>query len=256
MVKALERVIRWDGRIASDCRSSRTARVSVSGRSGAARSHWIRCFSGEVAGNGRLLPFPRRASHNGAMNDVTQILSDIQNGQSQRAGDLFPLVYEELRRLASQRMAKELPGQTLSPTALVHEAFVRMVGRGDAPRWENRVHFYRAAAQAMRRILIDRARRRMGPKQGGSLKRQPLADAADEGVLNQDALLEIIALDEALARLEQTDPRTAELIKLRFFAGLSLDDAACAIGISPRTADTWWAYGRAFLAAEMDRPES
>jgi RNA polymerase sigma factor (TIGR02999 family) len=190
------------------------------------------------------------------MNDVTQILSDIQNGQSQRAGDLLPLVYDELRRLASQRMARELPGQTLSPTALVHEAFLRLVGRDDLPRWENRVHFYRAAAQAMRRILIDRARRKMGPKQGGSLKRQPLIDSADDGVLSHDALLEVIALDEALSRLEQADPRSAELIKLRFFAGLSLDDAAAALGISPRTADSWWAYGRAFLAAEMEPPES
>jgi RNA polymerase sigma factor (TIGR02999 family) len=185
------------------------------------------------------------------MTDITQILNEIQDGQRQRAEELLPLVYTELRRLAAQKMARESPNHTLNPTALVHEAFIRMVGQKDMPRWESRLHFYCAAAQAMRRILIDRARKKLGKKYGGGRRKQSLSDVESKISSDDRNLIDLMALDEALTRLESADKQCADLVKLRYYAGLSMDDAAQALGISPRTADSWWAYSRAFLATAM-----
>jgi RNA polymerase sigma factor (TIGR02999 family) len=182
------------------------------------------------------------------MNDVTRILAAVEQGDPQAAQKLLPLVYGELRRLAAQKMAHEAPGQTLEATALVHEAYLRLVGRDKPPHWNSRGHFFAAAAAAMRRILIDNARRKKTRKRGGDLVRAPLEDLAaplpDE---------EIIALDEALERLAATDPLKARLVELRYFAGLTSDQAAEALGISPSAADRHWAFARAWLQTEVRR---
>jgi RNA polymerase sigma factor (TIGR02999 family) len=184
------------------------------------------------------------------MPDVTQILSAIERGDGQAADRLLPLVYDELRKLAAQQLANEKPGQTLQPTALVHEAYLRLVGSdGQAIRAYNaRGHFFAAAAMAMRRIMIDTARRKKTRKHGGGLKRQPLDQIAEP----QDNE-ELLALDEALERLAATDPTKARLVELRYFAGLTGDEAAAVLGISPTTTDRHWAYARAWLQAEVRR---
>jgi RNA polymerase sigma factor (TIGR02999 family) len=182
------------------------------------------------------------------MNDVTRILSAIEQGDPYASEQLLPLVYDELRKLASQRLAQEQPGQTLQATALVHEAYLRLVGGDPNEQWDNRGHFFAAAAEAMRRILVEAARRRRRLKRGGGLVRDDL-----DGVLTTapEPDEDLLALDEALARLAEQDPAKAELVKLRHFAGLTVDQAAAALGISPATADRYWAYARAWLHAEI-----
>jgi RNA polymerase sigma factor (TIGR02999 family) len=181
------------------------------------------------------------------MNDVTRILSDIEQGDPGAAERLLPLVYDELRKLAAQKLAREKPGQTLQATALVHDAYLRLVGTDD-PGWDSRGHFFAAAAEAMRRILVDNARRKAAAKAGGGRRRLDLAEA-DPAI--EGPSLDLLALDEALAALEAKDPRKARLIKLRYFAGLTVDEAASALGISPSTADNDWAYARSWLRLAM-----
>ena len=182
------------------------------------------------------------------MNEVTRILSAIEQGDEQAAGQLLPLVYDELRQLAARRLAREKPGQTLQATALVHEAYLQLVDAEGRRPWQGRGHFFAAAAEAMRRILIDSARRKRRPKHGGDRHRIDLDDAGDAIAPPVEDLL---ALDEALEKLVTEDPVSADLVKLRYFAGLSIDEAAEALGMSPRTADRRWAYARAWLRQEM-----
>ncbi|HZT78604.1 MAG TPA: sigma-70 family RNA polymerase sigma factor [Gemmataceae bacterium] len=185
------------------------------------------------------------------MSEVTRILDRIEGGDTHAAGQLLPLVYDELRRLAAQKLGQEKPGQTLQATALVHEAYLRLVGDGEDRHWDGRRHFFAAAAEAMRRILIDRARHKQTAKAGGGRRRLDLDDiepAPEEG--NDDRLL---ALDEALRQLTAEDPRKAELVKLRFFAGLTAEQAAAALGVSPSTAEKDWAYARSWLRVAIDR---
>jgi RNA polymerase sigma factor (TIGR02999 family) len=188
------------------------------------------------------------------MPDVTQILSAIEQGDSEAADQLLPLVYDELRQLASQKLANEKPGQTLQPTALVHEAYLRLVGsqvEDTQPRtYKDRGHFFAAAATAMRRIIIDTARRKKTHKRGGAFRRLPL-----EAIAAPEAVEELLALDEALDKLAVQDPEKARLVELRYFAGLTGEQAAAVLGISPTTADRHWAYARAWLQAEVRRGE-
>jgi len=183
------------------------------------------------------------------MSDVTRLLEAAAAGDRHAAADLLPLVYDELRKLAAARMAAEKADQTLQPTALVHEAYLRLVGPADVSRWENRGHFFASAAEAMRRILVDRARQKAGPVRGGHLTRRPLdhelAAPADPGGER------LLALDEALGRLAAIEPRAAEVVKLRYFAGLTVPEVADVLGVSPRTADADWAYARAWLVAAL-----
>jgi RNA polymerase sigma factor (TIGR02999 family) len=182
------------------------------------------------------------------MDAITEVLNAIEQGDPQAAKQLLPLVYNELRRLAAQKLSLEKPGQTLEATGLVHEAYVRLVGTDEERRWENRGHFFAAAAEAMRRILVENARRKRSAKHGGGMVRHEFDDlqlAAPE--LCED----LLALDEALNRLAEKDPIKAELVKLRHFAGLTVDQAAQALGISPATADRYWAYARAWLHADI-----
>ena len=184
------------------------------------------------------------------MNEVTRVLSAIEAGDPQAAEQLLPLVYDELRRLAARRLAGEGPGHTLQPTALVHEAYLKLVGADPQQPWNGRGHFFAAAAEAMRRILIDRARHKQTRKAGGGRRRLDLDDlepAREAG--DGDRLL---ALDEALRRLEAEDPRKAELVKLRFFAGLGAEQAAAALGVSLSTAEKDWAYARSWLRVAID----
>ncbi len=177
------------------------------------------------------------------MADVTQILAAVEAGDPNAAGDLLPLVYDELRRLAAARLAAEKPGQTLQATALVHEAFIRLVG-GDRPQdWSGRGHFFAAAAEAMRRILVEQARRKQAGKRGGDLARAELP--ADLPAREQD--LDLLAVNEALDLFAREEPQTAELVKLHFFAGLPIEEAAAVLGIPPRTAYRNWGYARAWL---------
>jgi RNA polymerase sigma factor (TIGR02999 family) len=184
------------------------------------------------------------------MNEVTRILSGIEAGDPQAAERLLPLVYDELRRLAAQKLAQEKPGQTLDATALVHEVYPRLAGDGAEGHWENRVHFFAAAAEAMRRILIENARRRRSRKHGGGLVRH---DVESISLADAEPDERLLALDEALTRLAEKDAAKAELVRLRYFAGLTLDECAKMLGISPATADRWWAYARAWLHAEITR---
>jgi RNA polymerase sigma factor (TIGR02999 family) len=176
--------------------------------------------------------------------DVTQILNAIEQGDPRAAEELLPLVYDELRKLAAARLDEEKPGQTLQPTALVHEAYVRLVGGAQPQDWNGRGHFFAAAAEAMRRILVESARRKGRARHGGGRARldldavEPAADEADERLL---------AIDEALTLLAAEDPAAAEVVKLRFFAGLTAQQAADALGISLRTANSHWAFARAWL---------
>jgi RNA polymerase sigma factor (TIGR02999 family) len=183
------------------------------------------------------------------MNEVTRILSAIEQGDPHAAAQLLPLVYDELRRLAALKMTHETPGQTLQPTALVHEAYLRLVDTDKAQHWNSRGHFFAAAAEAMRRILVERACHKRSLKAGGDRRRvelagvEPAADGPD---------FDLLALDEALEKLARQDRRKAELVKLRFFAGLTTEQAAQALGISPSTADNDWAYARCWLRLEID----
>src|SRR2546425_1189218 len=181
------------------------------------------------------------------MSDVTHILSAIEQGDPRAAERLLPLVYDELRKLATQKLAQEKPGQTLQATALVHEAYLRLVGSAQAQHWNSRGHFFAAAAEAMRRILVDQARRKHSLKHGGELVRQDL-DALE--VALPEIPEDLVALDEALNKLVALDKMAADLVQLRFFAGLPLHEAARLLGISPRTADRLWAYARAWLHRE------
>jgi RNA polymerase sigma factor (TIGR02999 family) len=185
------------------------------------------------------------------MNEVTRILSAIEQGDPQAAERLLPLVYDELRRLATQKMVQEKPGQTLQATALVHEAYLRLVGVQKEQRWDNRGHFFAAAAEAMRRILINRARDKKRGKRGGERRRVDL-DRIEIALDTSDE--QLIALDEALSQLAVEDPDAARLVNLRFFAGLTLKDAAVSLGLAPRTAERQWAYARAWLYARL-RPD-
>jgi RNA polymerase sigma factor (TIGR02999 family) len=183
------------------------------------------------------------------MSNVTHLLAAIDQGDPHAAAQLLPLVYDELRKLAAAQLAHEKPGQTLQATALVHEAYLRLVASGDAsaPReqhWDSRGHFFAAAAEAMRRILIDLARRKRRPKHGGDRHRRPLEDAPTAAALPAEDLL---SLDEALTRFAAEEPVKAELVKLRYFAGFSLDEAADLLGISRATAKRYWVYARAWL---------
>jgi RNA polymerase sigma factor (TIGR02999 family) len=182
------------------------------------------------------------------MNDMTSILSAIEQGDPRAAEHLLPLVYDELRRLAALRLAHESPGQTIQATALVHEAYLRLVGGDPARDWNGRAHFFGAAAEAMRRILVEQARRKKAGKHGGGLVRVALPDDLAEPDSRPD---DLIALDEALTRLEQHDPEAARLVKLRHFAGLSHGEAAEARGISRGAADRLWALGRAWLFRQI-----
>jgi RNA polymerase sigma factor (TIGR02999 family) len=185
------------------------------------------------------------------MNDVSQLLSAIEQGDPHAAGQLLPLVYDELRRLAAQKLVHESPRLTLQPTDLVHEAYVRLVGADAAGRWDDRGHFFAAAAEAMRRILVESARRKRSLKRGGGCQRQPLEDVhLARAEADDDNLL---AIDEALARFAEKDRAKAELVELRFFAGCTIDQAARALGISAATAERWWTYARAWLHQEINR---
>ena len=182
------------------------------------------------------------------MRDVTQILSQIEAGDPNATEELLPLLYEELRRLAALRLAEEKPGQTLQATALVHEAYVRLVGGPSDQQWNSRGHFFAAAAEAMRRILVEQSRRKNRVRHGGELRRVDfdsqlqISDVADKNLL---------ALDEALQRLAIEDPQVAEVVKLRYFAGITIEETASALGISVRTVNRHWAYARAWLFRQL-----
>jgi RNA polymerase sigma factor (TIGR02999 family) len=191
--------------------------------------------------------------YNRRMTDVTQILSRIEAGDRQAAETLLPLVYRELRRLAASKLAQEKPGQTLQPTALVHEAYLRLVGAGDVQDWNSCGHFFMAAAEAMRRILVERARRRGRLKHGGGRRQVELDDI---GIVEAEPSVDLLALDEALAKLAASQPAKADLVKLRYFAGLTTAETAQAMGISVATAERYWAFARGWLFAELADPPS
>jgi RNA polymerase sigma factor (TIGR02999 family) len=182
------------------------------------------------------------------MSEVTRILSAIDAGDPHAAGQLLPLVYEELRKLAAGYLANETPGQTLDATALVHEAYLRLVGPTGSRDFANRRHFFAAAAEAMRRILVESARRNRGPKQGGDRQR---LEADLDAISAPGPSVDLLALDEALTRLAQETPLRAELVKLRFFARLTMPEAAQALGLSLATAERYWTYARTWLYAEL-----
>jgi len=183
------------------------------------------------------------------MSDVTHILNAIEQGDARAVDELLPAVYDELRRLAAWKLSREKPGQTLQATALVHEAYIRLVGE-EAQNWRSRTHFFSAAAEAMRRILVDNARRKKSLKRGGNLQRIELGDATernDEQLQRED----LLTLDEAMHKLEAKDAIKAELVKLRFFAGLTIEQAAEVLGISHATAERYWDYARSWLRVEI-----
>jgi RNA polymerase sigma factor (TIGR02999 family) len=182
------------------------------------------------------------------MNDVTHILSAFEQGDPEAPGELLPLVYAELRRLAKQRLAQEKPGQTLQATALVHDAYLRLVDGAVIQRWESRGHFFAAAAEAMRRILVENARRKRAEKHGGRWERRKLDDI---DIAAPAPSADVLALDEALAKLEANDPVKAQLVKLRYFAGLSEEETASALGISRATVQRHWRYAKAWLLDEL-----
>jgi RNA polymerase sigma factor (TIGR02999 family) len=186
------------------------------------------------------------------MSDVTHILAAIEHGDTAAAGELLPLVYDELRKLAAQKMAHEQPGQTLQATALVHEAYLRLVSDEPAKPWEGRSHFFAAAAEAMRRILVDRARDRRRQKRGGG-RRRVRVDL--DAVLHDPPGDDLLAIDDALQALTREDPAGAELVRLRIFAGLTPAEAADVMGIGRRTADRYWAYARAWLCDALSDTE-
>lgn len=184
------------------------------------------------------------------MNEITRMLRRIETGDAQAGAELLPLVYDALRRLAAEKMAREAPGQTMQATALVHEAYLRLVGaEGEDPQWQNRCHFFSAAAEAMRRILVDNARRKNRLKRGGEFARQQLEDVP---VIEAETREDLIALDEALVGLAAADPQAAKLVQLRYFSGLTVPEAARVLEISPRSANRLWAYARAWLHREIE----
>jgi RNA polymerase sigma factor (TIGR02999 family) len=185
------------------------------------------------------------------MSDVTQILSQIESGNSRAAEQLLPLVYDELRKLAAAKLAQEKPGQTLQATALVHEAYIRLVDVEQAQHWDSRGHFFAAAAEAMRRILVENARRKDRLKHGGGLAR----DYHETNIVAAERPERLLALDDALNRLTTTNPQAAELVKLRYFAGFSNAEAASILGVSARKANQVWAYARAWLLEELGNDE-
>ena len=182
------------------------------------------------------------------MSDVTHILSAIEQGDPNAAQELLPIVYDELRKLAAAKLAQERPGQTLQPTALVHEAYLRLVDGEKAQHWDGRGHFFSAAAEAMRRILVEGARRKRSQRHGGEHRRVDLADA---DLLITSSHEQLVQLDDALSKLANVRSQAAELVKLRIFSGLSVEEAAPILGISPRTARRLWVYGQAWLRREM-----
>jgi RNA polymerase sigma factor (TIGR02999 family) len=186
------------------------------------------------------------------MADVTRILNAIEQGDTQAAAKLLPLIYEELRVLAAQKMSHELPGQTLQATALVHEAYIRLVGE-ETSNWDSSGHFFAAAAEAMRRILVDNARRKRSIRHGGNRQKLSLTE---DFLAIEDPKDDLLALNEALDKLANEDPKLAELIKLRYFAGLTLEQIAKMMGIGRRTADRYWALGRAWLYQEITQEDN
>jgi RNA polymerase sigma factor (TIGR02999 family) len=186
------------------------------------------------------------------MSDVTRILDQIQQGDPHAAEQLLPLVYDELRKLAAAKITQEKPGQTLQATALVHEAYLRLVDTEKAQDWNSRSHFFGAAAEAMRRILVERARRKARIRHGGGLRQQPLEDAEPAVAAESDAL-DLLALNDALDRLEAASPRRAQLVKLRYFAGFTLPEIAAMLDISQSTAEADWTYAKAWLKREMEK---
>ncbi len=180
------------------------------------------------------------------MEEITQILNSIEEGDDHASGKLLPLVYQELRQLAAQKLAQEKPGHTLQATALVHEAYLRLVGKEDAQRWSSRGHFFAAAAEAMRRILVDAARRKRTRKHGGDRHAQPLQEI-EAPAIDED----LLALDEAMEKLAAHDPLKVKLVELRYFLGLTGAQSAEILGISPTTADRYWTYARAWLRARI-----
>jgi RNA polymerase sigma factor (TIGR02999 family) len=183
------------------------------------------------------------------MGPVTQILSAIEHGNPQAAEELLPLVYDELRKLAAQRLNQEKPGQTLPATALVHEAYLRLVDDDVARRWQSRGHFFAAAAESMRRILVEAARRKASLKRGGDRQRIDLDDVQSA---SSSQSLDVLALNDALSKLSESEPIKAELVKLRFFAGLTMPEAATALGVSLATAERYWTFARSWLFAEIN----
>jgi RNA polymerase sigma factor (TIGR02999 family) len=184
------------------------------------------------------------------MTELTRILRQIEEGDPHPAEQLLPLVYDELRRLATDRLAHEKPGQTLQPTALVHEAYLRLVGADHKQPWDSRAHFFAAAAEAMRRILVERARRKGRVRHGGGLRRVDLPDVEMVASAEDE---QVLLLDEALTRLAAARPQAAELVQLRFFSGLTVEEAATMLGLSPRTARRLWVFARAWLQRDMER---
>jgi RNA polymerase sigma factor (TIGR02999 family) len=186
-----------------------------------------------------------------SMSEVTRILSAIEQGDPHAASRLLPLVYDELRQLAAQKLVHETPGQTLQPTALVHEAYLRLVDGEKAQHWDSRGHFFAAAAEAMRRILVENARRKQAVKRGGGTRRVPLEEFHRVAESPDD----LLDLDDALTRFAAEEPDKARLVQLRFFAGLSTPDAAAALGISVATAERWWTFARAWLYSKLQGGE-
>ena len=182
------------------------------------------------------------------LSEFTHILERVEHGDPKAAGELLPIVYDELRRLAAQKMAREAAGHTLQPTALVHEAWMRL-GGGDAPAFQNRAHFFGAAAEAMRRILIEHARRRLAAKRGAGVEVVDLDGLEISSPVADDD--QLLAMNEALEKLSAVDPRKAELVKLRYFVGMNFEEAAAALGVAVPTAKQWWAYARSWLKVEM-----
>jgi RNA polymerase sigma factor (TIGR02999 family) len=186
------------------------------------------------------------------MTDITRILNAIEQGDAHAAEQLLPLVYDELRRLAAQKLSQEKSGQTLQATALVHEAYLRLVDGEQARRWYGRGHFFAACAEAMRRILVDKARRKQRLRHGGGLQQQPLEDN-EPAIATPVEAVDLLALDEVLARLEAVSPRRAQLVKLRYFAGFTLPEVADMLGIAQSTAEADWTYAKAWLKREMEK---
>lgn len=206
-------------------------------------ANWIRGVAGSLIRHFRV-EFGARC---GEMNEVSRVLLALEQGDPHAADMLLPLVYEELRKLAGAKLAQEIPGQTLQPTALVHEAYLRLVSTGNEPHWDSRGHFFAAAAECMRRILVENARRKQSVKHGGGKQRIPLEEFHRVSESPED----LLDLDDALTRLAAESPEKARLVQLRFFAGLSMPEAAAALGVSLATAERWWTFARAWLYSEL-----